>query len=43
MSLNELSKEMSKSFLSNPIILALFIIGILGIIITIIKKIKDLK
>lgn len=43
MSLNELSKEMSKNFLNNPIILALFIIGILGIIITIIKKIKDLK
>lgn len=43
MNLNELSREMSKTLLSNPIILSLFIIGILSITIAIIKKIKNLK
>lgn len=40
MSLNDLAIKMSIEFLKNPIILILFLIGIVGIIITIIKKIK---
>lgn len=40
MSLNELAKNMSTEFLKNPAILLVCIIGIIGIIINIIKKIK---
>lgn len=42
MELKELTRYMSIEFLKNPIFLFLFLIGILGIIIVIIKKIKRL-
>lgn len=40
MELNELAEKMSLEILKHPLFLFLFIVGIIGIIITIIKKIK---
>lgn len=38
MTLNDISKELSLELLSNPMILFLFIVGIIGIIVSIFKK-----
>ncbi len=43
MELKELSNYLSTELLKQPLILTLFLIGIIGIIITIIKKLKKGK